>query len=268
MRKGFLTVLLFAYSALAHAEFLGEDEGQTVASLNAEAGMPHQGRPAGVPGTYDWYARPRLKQGNDPGAFRAMTGWGHAFWYNMPAQGDAGVQLRNMKVYLCHGEQRRWRLVQRGDIEGRQFEADFKHNLSVPAPMLSAADGVTTASFEYGTALHFWPAMGRATLPGEPLCGFVVMVEARRAYQTDETVDQPGAGLLLGLGADYWLDRRVQWNSQGANAGIAVGRLKFVSREWAWHGLSTASEADVARLLSEGFTAIELPPRRLPADTH
>ena len=267
MYRYFLTALLLAYPILARAELLGEGERQAVSSFNAQADLPHEGRPVGVPMNYDWYAKPRLKKGNDPGSFRAMIGWGQVFWYKMPSQGTAGVQLRDMKVYMCHGEQRRWRLVLWGGIHGRQFEADFKRNRSVSVPSLSVADGVATVGFEYGTAFHFWPAMSRVELPDEPLCGFVVMVEARRTQQDGETTDQPGADLLLGLGADYWLDKRALWDNQRANVGIAVGRLKFVSDEWAWHGLSTASDEDVARLLSEGFT-IAHAQRHLPRVTN
>lgn len=253
-------VALCALALPLQAELLGPDEQAVTLTLNGDNQRFHEGFPAGVPRSYDWYARPQLKQGNDPKHFKAMTGWGHAFWESAPAGSDASLQLRKLRVYLCKGDPHRWWLVQSGDIHGRQFAADFKHNYSLPAPSFTQANGVASVAFDYGTAFHFWPAMGRTTLPEEPLCGFVVLVEARLMRSPPGTSPSSGK-LLLGLGADYWLDSRAPWGTGQANKGIALGRLRFISDDWAWYGLSTASNDDVARLLADGFTT----PPRMPA---
>lgn len=254
MFRQVLAALLIVASPVASAVLLDAGERQAVLALNAERDQAHEGRPAGVPKSYDWYSRPRLKLGNRPGEFKAMTGWGHVFWDDTSGEGVARLGLRGMRVYMCHGEQHRWRLVQSGDIYGRQFDADFKDNLSVPTQIRVGGRGIFTAAFERSTAFHFWPAMGRVALPDEPLCGFVALVEAMRVAGDGEP-GQPRAGeLLLGMGADYWLDKYAAWDGAGANAGIALGKLKRISDQWAWYGVSTASDEDVASLVSEGFT--------------
>lgn len=254
MLRRALAGLLVAVTSAACADYLDGGEQAAVFAANAERNQAHEGRPAGVPKAYDWHTRPRLKQGNKPGGFRAMTGWGHVFWDDDSGEAAPELSLRNMKVYMCHGELRRWHRVQSGDIYGRQFAADFKDNFSVSAQRHAVTDDVLSVAFERGTAFHFWPAMGRVALPDEPLCGFVVLVQARRTFRDGVGRDSSRGELLLGMGADYWLDKQSAWDGTGANAGIALGRLKRVSDEWAWHGLSTASDEDVTKLLSEGFT--------------
>lgn len=254
MFRQVLAALLIVAPAVASAALLDAGERQAVLALNAERDQAHEGRPAGVPKSYDWYSRPRLKLGNRPGKFKAMTGWGHVFWDDTSAEGVARLSLRGMRVYMCHGEQHRWRLVQSGDIYGRQFDADFKDNLSVSTQIHVGAGGIFTVAFERSTAFHFWPAMGRVALPDEPLCGFVVLVQAKRVAGEGEAAQSRAGELLLGMGADYWLDKYAAWDGMRANVGIALGRLKRISDEWDWFGMSTAADEDVANLLSEGFT--------------
>jgi hypothetical protein len=59
--------------------------------------------------------------------------------------------------------------------------------------------------------------------------------------------------LLIGLGADYWLDEKAQWNHFKTNKDVAVGRLRALTWDWQWYGLSTAPDADLTRLFQEGF---------------
>lgn len=234
---------------------LETEEAQAVVTALADFGLAHEGRPQGVPPAYDWYARPVMKQGNDPAGNKAITGWGHAFWDKYSPSGEATLQLRNLRVYLCAGSPGSWRLVQSGKIFGREFDADFKQNISRPAASKHDTDGGYVVAFRRGNAFHFWPASGRHDLPDEPICGVAVTVQARQHPSPDTDATLSGQ-LLLGLGADYWRDHRAVWDGKGSNPGIALGRLKRVTGEWRWHALNTASESDTMRLLNAGYAGM------------
>jgi hypothetical protein len=238
---------------MAVAETLAEDEKISVMeSLPAFSG-PHEGLPLGVPSDYDWSSRPVMKQGNRPGLNKAMTGWGHAFWAQNSGLSGLDLQLRNLRVYLCSGSPGHWGLVQSTEIFGRQFDADFKQNISHQALRMQSSNGDLTVAFSRGSAFHFWPKGARHVLPNEPLCGVIVTVQARevRAPGTEES---SVGHYLIGLGADYWRDRTTAWNGKDSNPGIAVGRLRYVSNQWRWYILNTATTDDTIRLLKNGFT--------------
>lgn len=231
---------------------LGTEEAQAAVAALADFELAHEGRPQGVPPAYDWYARPVMKHGNDPAGNKAMTGWGHAFWDKYSSRSEATLQLRNLRVFLCAGSPGSWRLVQFGKIIGREFDANFQHNISRPAAGRHDTGGEYDVAFGRGNAFHFWPAAGRHELPDEPICGVVVTVQARQHPPpgTDATLS---GQMLLGLGADYWRDRSAVWDGKGSNPGIALGRLRYVTDEWRWYVLNTADKVHTKRLITDGY---------------
>ncbi len=245
-----ITPMLVAGAATAVQ--LDDDEKVMVMDSLADYSRLHEGQPLGVPHSYDWYARPVMKQGNAPGPNKAMTGWGHVFWAQYSGQTVSDLQLRNLRVYLCSRYLGQWKLVQSGDIYGREFDADFSQNVSRQALKIHGSNGELTVAFSWGSAFHFWPGMDRYILPNEPLCGVVVTVQARE-IRTPGTGYAISGNYLIGLGADYWRDRAAKWNGKDSNPGIALGRLKYVTDEWRWYALNTASVDDTKRLLNEGF---------------
>ncbi|MBX3606144.1 MAG: hypothetical protein KF788_12750 [Piscinibacter sp.] len=243
--------LLLGLAACSSAGSLSLPSDLDLAQIQQDGRVPHEQAPQGVPRGYDWARGPRVGAGNQPGRFRAATGWGQSFRAEGSRDAAGGtLQVRDLQVLLCVGPERAWQLVQRGPIEGRQFRADFGGDLSRPPPRFEQAGGVASVVFEPGAAFHFWPAQGRFELPAQPLCGVLVLLQAR------VEADRPGgdAGLLLGLGADYWADRQARWDHFRTNRDIAIGRLRRVTPEWRWYGLSTASDADLQRLSDEGYT--------------
>jgi hypothetical protein len=222
--------------------------------IKADGVRAHEAVPLGVPRGYDWASRARVGAGNDPGPFTAITGWGQVFWAEGAGANGSLVQIRNFQVLLCHGPQREWTLLQRGDIEGRQFGADFRNNANQPAALFHRQAGVAAIAFAPGSSFHFWPRHGRASLPDRDLCGVVVLLQARAASPSADSGAAPAPGTyLIGLGADYWIDQTVGWDSYKTNKDIAIGRLKLLGPEWAWYGLSTASDADLQRLHQGGY---------------
>lgn len=220
-----------------------------LAVVQQDSTLPHEQAPRGVPRGYDWAIGPRLGAGNSPGRFRAATGWGQVFRDDDRRHADAALQLRELQVLLCSGPARQWQLVQRGVIEGRQFRADYSGDQSRPPRLLRQVNGYVTVSIDAGSSFHFWPSQGRFELPEGELCGFVVLVQAR----LDPAAQDSQPGYLVGLGADYWLDRNARWDHYRTNRDVAIGRLRTVGREWRWYGLSTATDADLQRLRTQGY---------------
>lgn len=214
---------------------------------------PHEATPAGVPAGYDWYAKPKRGSWNSaPPKHTALTGWGQAFWARGTTSADAHLLLKNHMTLLCRGEGQ-WVLAQSAAPVGANFRADFAANLATqarsPGPLEADATAVDVVP---GRAYHFWPKGPRAAVPKEPLCGVLVLVQARAEPFSDGSYADPK--LLLGLGADYWLNKTASWDNYKTNRDIAIGRLRLVGTTWAWYGLSTATDDALEKLSTSGFT--------------
>lgn len=245
----------FAVAVPAAAADLTEGEKAAVMGALGDFDREHEGRPQGVPQSYDWYARPRMKRGNNPGSNLAMTGWGHIFWAQGATAPGPDLELQNLRVWICSGTSQHWQLVQRGSIYGRQYDADFSRNTSQAARVVDIPPDGLRVSFAPGAAFHFWPKGQRALLPGGPLCGVVVVVQARQVRDPGGAEVAPQPYYLIGLGADYWRNRTASWEKGGvANPGIAIGRLKYVTAAWQWYALVTANRADALHLVDGGYT--------------
>jgi hypothetical protein len=242
------------YALAGHGE---ESQGisiEQLLELNADWSRPHEGRPMGVPGWFDWALYPRIRAGNRPGKFTAFTGWGQVFWARDTVGNPGPVQIRNFQVFLCHGADRHWVLTQSGGIEGAEFRADFKDNVARAPTSFKVENDISTVTFEAGMTYHFWPSSGRARLPHRPLCGVLVLLEARLLGTANiyPGVEQKG-GYLIGVGADYWADLTSVWDQYKTNKDVGVGRLKYVGNNWSWYGMSTATDDDLQRLYDSGL---------------
>ncbi len=233
---------------------------KTLTDLNKDWSLAHEGTPLGVPTGYDWAKKGRLGQGNTvPSGFTAMTGWGQVFRNATSPSVNTPVQMRNFQTYICYGSARTWVQLQQGDVFGGAFRPDFVGNVSQPAAL--SGTGTQTVGFAADSAFHYWPAQGRATLPGTNICGMVVLMEAR--------VNTAGTSLngayLLGFGIDYWQSLTAEWNAQyTTNKDAGVGRLRKVTNAWQWFGLSTASDADLQVLFNKYGVAAPSAPSAPP----
>lgn len=243
--------LVLHIAPLAHSAKLDEVALHQLNEMNADWSSKHEASPMGVPKNFSWAAGPVIEKGNSPGDFTALTGWGQAFWSTETVGHPGPLELRNFRVFLCQGQKREWYLVQAGEIEGAEFRADFKNNAARKPPRFEQKNGVATVGFEAGKVFHFWPSQGRARLRDGKVCGVLVLMEAR-APESGLKEGSRG-GYLVGLGADYWIDMTATWNNFKTNKGVGLGRLKRVSNHWQLFGMSTATDADLERLLSEGY---------------
>jgi len=221
--------------------------------IHRDWAFAHEGQPDGVPPDYDWAQTPRMGAGNEPDGFNAFTGWGQVFATAGNPAPLLAVSIRNMQVLVCHGPQRNWTLLQQGDIDGSQFRPDYEGNLNKPPVSVRHKAGIASVNFEKGHVYHFWPSQGRVELPDQKLCGIVVLLQARTSLSSSQTASR-SAGILLGLGADYWRDMQASWDNYHSNQDAAIGRLRWVDATWRWFGMSTASLEDLRRLYVGGYS--------------
>jgi hypothetical protein len=252
----------FALNAKSTSSSLAKLNKDATDYVNIGAPWPtkHEGIPFGVPAGYSWQLNSALKDGNrkTPG-YTAFTGWGQAF-HEVGRTGLAGnqaLELRQFNTLICttvNGVSQ-WRRVQRGGVFGGAFNPDFRSNVSTPPVITRTTAGDTRVFFALGRAYHFWSNQARASVPSAPICGIVVAMEARAVTRTGSPlpVGAPSA-ILIGAGADYWLTKTNSWVNHTTNRAIANGRLRRLSGNWDWYGLSTASPADLNRLRDVGFT--------------
>ncbi|MFN9746409.1 MAG: hypothetical protein ACK57B_12270 [Betaproteobacteria bacterium] len=228
-----------------------------LARVTLDWNTAHEALPAGVPAGYDWRERGAAHAGNRaPPNFAAFTGWAHAFWATGAPVGRQHLELRRMQTLLCKqaGGERRWQRVQQGGIEGASFKADFATGDNIPAEITPTDSGHVRVGFSEGRAFHWWPRQGRVTLATPELCGMLVLFQAR-AVAADGRELPPGTApaLLVGGGADYWLDTRVAWDQFRTNASVGVGPLRLAQPQWRWFGISTADAAALAQLQRDGY---------------
>ncbi|MFO0443552.1 MAG: hypothetical protein ACK50F_04665 [Betaproteobacteria bacterium] len=229
----------------------------TLRSLSVPFGSPHDALPAGVPPGFDWRERSKRESGNIvPAGFKAFTGWAHAFWIDGAPVGTQRLEVRQNQTLICtwNGGQRQWQRVQRGDIEGAAFRADFAGNENIPADVVQVMPGQARIGFGAGRAFHFWPRQGRIVLGSQPLCGVLALFQARAVTPDGRTLPAGAVSTLLaGGGADYWLDTAVPWDNYRTNSGVGLGVLRRVSPSWEWHGMGTADADALEQLAREGF---------------
>ncbi len=229
---------------------------EQVSDIARPFGTPHEALADGVPLSYDWARASRLGRGNQvPSGYAALTGWGQVFWAAGSSGSGQAVELKDSQTYLCTGSSRQWQRVQQGGIEGAAFRADFAGNENVPATVTQLAEGHLRIGFPAGRAFHYWPRQGRAALAsGESVCGVLVVFQARVVAADGSALPantQPA--LLIGGGADYWASTTAAWNQYQTNQDVGIGQLRRIGRDWRWYGITTAAQADLQRLLQEGF---------------
>jgi len=221
-----------------------------------------EGRPEGVPTSYDWYNGAKQDTPAPPSNFTAVTGWGQVYQQaGQPATNpNAQVQLANAETYVHLKSTGAWVLVQNQDtnqIEGDHFVADFSGNQSISMPITTNADG--SASFSAppsGHNDHFWPsARGTYAAGGDVDAVYV---------QMDMRVMDPNAHLVANIGADWWRDASAPFvDGFGNNPGAGMSNWVDLTTEWrtlAFYSSSSVFHADPPPVLQSTGTA---PP---PAD--
>lgn len=206
--------------------------------------LPHEGRPHGVPDSFNWSRKPRIGQGADPGSYKALTAWGQLYEEagGNPAA-NTRVHIRNIRAYVLSRRDHRWHRVQDStDVAGAAFREDFARNDAAPADVRTEADGGISVKAGAGRNFHFWPASGRAAIDRRDVAGVFVTIQARLILDDPaQPDDRNRARYLLGAGGDYWKNRKSRWFFWKTNRDIAIGRFKFVKNDWQAFNMATLS---------------------------
>lgn len=224
--------------------------------ITKPVGTPADALPMGVPAWWDWANRSVIHSGNYvPPGFQVLTGWGHVLnaqdAANLPQQ---SVEMRNHQTLTCSrvNGQTKWIISQTGAIQGAAFRADYSGNSNQPATTNYLPGGVLRVNYPRGQSFHFWPNVGRKPFP-PGYCGMMVVVEARAVQANGQPLPAgTRPGLLLALGADYWLHRTVGWAGATTNRSVGVAQLRRVTSQWTWYGFKTASDSDLNLLRNNG----------------
>jgi hypothetical protein len=205
--------------------------------------LPHEGRPHGVPDSYDWARHPVMGMGNHPpAAWRAITAWGQLYEdaSGNPAS-NTRVGIRLIRTYLLSKRDGKWRLVQSSDdVHGAAYREDFVNDTNHAAGIRREPGGGVSVHAGGGFNFHFWPSTGRAEMEAADIAGVFTTVEARLIVDDPaKPDDRQSARYLLSMGGDYWLDRKAEWYHFKTNQGIATGRFKVVRVNWQAFNMTT-----------------------------
>jgi|GEM_PF-514725 len=216
----------------------------SVETIIADMTQPHEGRPHGVPESYDWSQQPRLGMGNEAGEFTALTAWGQVYEdaAGNPAT-NTRVQIRDIRAYFLSRTDGAWHLLQQSQaVEGGAYVEDFVDDLSTDADMRQEADGSISITAGDGFNFHFWPSSGRAAINPEDIAGIFTTVQARLIVDNPALPDDRAqARYLLSMGADYWRDLTAEWDGFRTNGDVAIGRFKYVTVEWQAFNMTSLS---------------------------
>jgi hypothetical protein len=207
--------------------------------LAADMSGASEALPHGVPRTYDWAARPRVKPISLARSFRAFTGWGQLYRCAQSARPPGrAVELKGMESWAFSKSARRWRLLQRSsELSGASYPEDFKGPTGFAVVVRRDATG-TAVRLRTGYNFHFWPSGPRAALRVADTLGVAVLVRARFVPGADAS--PPCA--VLSVGGDFWRTGSVGVGP-GNTADAGIGRFKRVGPRWRAYTMTSASRA-------------------------
>ena len=224
--------------------------GALLQQIIEDATLPHVSIPRGVPESVDWRLKPRQGYGNTPPKdWSAIIAWGQVYEpvTNSPSK-NTRVAIRNIQLSVLRrrcGQGRRGQ-VERGVVGAACREAFVNDESKAPDARIEP-DGslsiVTGPGFNY----HFWPRAGRGTMDPTDIAGVYAAVQARLVLADPKAADDRAqARFMMSMGADYWKAVDSAWDQFKTNGDVAIGRFRWVGREWGWHHMISLS-ADAAR---------------------
>jgi len=225
----------------------------TLYRINDDMFKPGEGLPEGVPTNYDWYRQGRLGDGNDVKTMKVVNGWAQTFYTKGVKQTTDRVQFKNNQFLVCYGSPHKWMLMTANHLGGYQYPANELPDPGKDPYYWTNTGGVDTIGFDANSVFHFWQGEGHFTIPGKPICGYLNVLQAKTITSAGQVPTVPNK-FLVGMGADYWSGLNTTWDQNYVtNYDIGVGSFEFIQPNWKWHGLSTASDADLQLLLQNGY---------------
>ena len=213
--------------------------------IKNDMALPHEAIPRGVPDYLDWKESPRIAGGNEPpGDWDAMTTWGQVY----AAAGSNSVpntrfQIKNMRTWYLSKATGEWVRWQQSDhVGGANYAEDFQNDRNEPADLRREEVGYS-ATLKDGFNFHFWPEEGRVTMDPTDIAAVWTAIDGRLIL-ADSTVtdDRASAELMMSVGADYWESKSAEWDQWTTNHDIAIGRFRFLTKDWQTYNMHTMSE--------------------------
>lgn len=204
--------------------------------------LPHEGRPHGVPISYDWALKPRRGAVQPPESWTAMIAWGQLYeWIEGNPATNTRVQIKDMEAYYLSKSDGKWHLLQKDvRVAGAAYVEDFAGDVNKPADIRRESDGSVSVTAGDGFNFHFWPSKGRTQYPQNDVEGCFITVLARLILDDPKGVDdRKDARYVLSVGGDWWLSLTAQWDNWKTNMDMGIGRFKFVTVEWKSFNLIT-----------------------------
>jgi len=248
-------LIIFCFSALpfifiACSKANSEDDIDTVNSIEEiinDMKLPHEEIAHGTQ-QYDWGKAPRMGMGNDPKDWTAMITWGQVYEsVKLNKAENTRVELRNIKAYYLSKKDNKWHLWQSAKlVEGAAYREDFADDLSKPAVTREEPGGTLSVQCGDGYNFHFWPASGRVAIDPDDITGVFTTCQARLILDDpEEADDRDQSEYLLSIGGDYWETLTAEWDYWKTNGDIAIGRFKYVTKEWKAFNMHTLTETQI-----------------------
>jgi hypothetical protein len=220
----------------------------TLATIKNDMILPHEGQLNGVPPQFDWSQHPRIGWGNNPPSdWFAMIPWGQVYRDTNPiTANNARIQIRNLQAWYLNSENTWVQWIFTSDIFGAHYLENYENDYNIPAEIRQEETGGISIKFLEGYNFHFWSSNGRVTINPNNIHGVWVSVQARLILDDSQLVDDRNeANFLLGVGGDYWKNLTVDWDNFQSSGDIAIGRMKYLSKEWKSFNMHTLSCAQI-----------------------
>lgn len=215
----------------------------TLDEIITDISLPHEGRPHGVPLSYNWSQKPRVGAQQPPAGWNSAIAWGQLYeWTGGNPATNTRVQIKNLAMYYLSKADRKWHLLQKSvGVDGAAYVEDFAGDVNKPADKRLENDGSVSVKAGGGYNFHFWPKQGRVKYPENDVAGCYVTVQARLVLDNASGIDdRASAKYVMSVGGDWWQSLTAVWDQWKTNADMGIGRFRFVTPEWKSFNMITA----------------------------
>jgi hypothetical protein len=249
MKKFLLFLFLFPLFSQAQT---------TLDEIITDMTLPHEGRPHGVPTTFDWGLKPRVGALVPPTGWNAAIAWGQLYeWAEGNSATNTRVNIKDLEMYYLSKADRKWHLLQKSvGVDGNAYVEDFAGDVNKPADKRIEKDGSVSVKAGGGYNFHFWSKLGRVKYPVNDVSGVYVTVKARLVVdKADLPDDRTTAKYLISVGGDWWQNQTIGWDQWKTNADMGISRFRFVTPEWKSYNMCSL-QADSLRKNPPPFVAV------------
>jgi hypothetical protein len=220
----------------------------TLDEIITDITLPHEGRPHGVPTTFDWGVKPRVGALEPPAGWNAAIAWGQLYeWVGGNPAINTRVQIKDLEMYYLSKADQKWHLLQKSvGVDGNAYVEDFAGDVNKPADKRIEKDGSVSVKAGGGYNFHFWSKLGRVKYPVNDVAGIYVTVKARLVVdKADLPDDRATAKYVMSVGGDWWQTMTIGWDQWKTNADMGISRFRFVTPEWKSYNMCSVPAAKV-----------------------